>query len=176
MQNSSSGADRRRGDHRPDAPSAGGPRGGAPPRRRSGQSSDYYPAIAVAVNRLERNTAETRRAIYDRARAAMAAQLRNLTPILGESDINREQAALEEAIRQLEAECRERAVPQPVRETGDELAFVKKLVPDLSVELEFLQGEIRRRDARGAPMMSRTQKLVPLTIMGLLVLTASGAY
>ena len=176
MQNSSSRADRHRGGHGPDANSAGGRRGGAAPRRRSGQSSDYYPSIAVAVSRLEHSTAETRRTIYDRARAAMAAQLRSLTPILGEFDINREQAALEQAIRKLETESLERADPQPARESGDALAFVKKLVPDLSVELEFLQGEIRRRDARGSPMISRTQKLVPLTIMGLLVLTASGAY
>jgi hypothetical protein len=176
VRDSSGQEDRYRGDHGPDANSAGSPGGRAPRPRRSGQSSDYYPSIAVAVNRLEQSTAETRRAIYDRARAAMAAQLRSLTPILNESDIHREQAALEQAIRKLETESLEHAAPQPVRATGDELAFVKKLVPDLSVELEFLQREIRLRDTRGSLMISRTRNLVPLTIMGLLVLTASGAY
>src|SRR5437879_13712433 len=104
MQDSSNRADRHRGGQGPDAHSAGDLRDRAPRPRRSGQSSDYYPAIALAVNRLERSTAETRRTIYDRARAAMATQLRSLTPILGESDINREQAALEQAIRKLETE------------------------------------------------------------------------
>jgi hypothetical protein len=56
--------------------------------------ADYYPPIAEAVNRLEQSTAGMRRS-YDRARAAMVAPLRSLTPPLSESDINREQLALE---------------------------------------------------------------------------------
>jgi hypothetical protein len=51
--------------------------------------ADYYPVITQAVNRLEPSTAETRRAIYDRARVAMVAQLSSLTLSLGESDIKR---------------------------------------------------------------------------------------
>jgi len=61
---------------------------------------------------------------------------------------------------------------------GGDLAFAKKLAidnPDLSAELEILQNEIRR-DRRGSLMILAT--LVPLTIMGLLVLSvaASGAH
>jgi hypothetical protein len=56
--------------------------------------ADYYPPIAQAVNSLQQSTAETRRAIYDRARAVMVAQLRSLTPPYSESAIRREQRLL----------------------------------------------------------------------------------
>lgn len=66
--------------------------------------ADYYPLISRAVGALEKNTGENRRAIYDRARAALLAQLRGVTPPLDESDITRERLALEESIRKVEAE------------------------------------------------------------------------
>jgi hypothetical protein len=69
---------------------------------------DYYPLIAQAVSRLEHNTADKRRTIYDRARAAMVTQLRRVTPALSESDINREQMALDRAVRKVEAESMRR--------------------------------------------------------------------
>ena len=72
--------------------------------QRSGQPSDYYPPIFQAVSRLESNTVETRGKIYDRARTAMLLQLRGLIPSLTESDIGREQLALEEAIKKVETE------------------------------------------------------------------------
>jgi hypothetical protein len=51
-------------------------------RRRMGETmADYYPLIARAVSNLVRSTAETRAAIYNRARAAMLAQLRGVTPL-----------------------------------------------------------------------------------------------
>ena len=66
--------------------------------------ADYYSLIARAVAVLEKNTGENRRALYERARAALLAQLRGLTPALDESDITRERLALEESIRKVEAE------------------------------------------------------------------------
>jgi hypothetical protein len=66
--------------------------------------ADYYPLISRAVGALEKNSGENRRAIYDRARAALLAQLRGVTPALDESDITRERLALEESIRKVEAE------------------------------------------------------------------------
>jgi hypothetical protein len=82
--------------------------------------ADYYPSIAQAVNGLEVNTVATRRSIYDRARAAMVAQLRSLAPALSESAIERELSALEVAIRKTEAEnlrrSRTPAPPQPARQ------------------------------------------------------------
>src|SRR5947199_9874036 len=66
--------------------------------------ADYYPLISRAVGALEKNSGENRRAIYDRARAALLAQLRGVTPPLDESDITRERLALEESVRKVEAE------------------------------------------------------------------------
>src|SRR5918999_5685646 len=66
--------------------------------------ADYHPLISRAVAALEKNSGEARRAVYERARAALLAQLRGVTPALNESDITRERLALEEAIRKVEAE------------------------------------------------------------------------
>ncbi len=66
--------------------------------------ADYYPLISRAVAALEKNNGENRRAIYERARQALLAQLRGVTPALEESDITRERLALEESIRKVEAE------------------------------------------------------------------------
>jgi hypothetical protein len=66
--------------------------------------ADYHPLIARAVAGLGENTAEARRSLYERARAALVTQLRGTTPPLSESDITRERLALEEAIRKVEAE------------------------------------------------------------------------
>jgi hypothetical protein len=66
--------------------------------------ADYYPLISRAVAALDKNSGENRRAIYERARNALLAQLRGVTPPLSESDITRERLALEESIRKVEAE------------------------------------------------------------------------
>src|ERR1700676_4445635 len=79
--------------------------------------ADYYPLIAKAVTGLDKSTGEARRALYDRARTALLAQLRGVEPALAEPDITRERLALEEAIRKVEAEAarRSRNDPPPPR-------------------------------------------------------------
>ena len=83
--------------------------------------ADYHPLIARAVTGLDKNTGENRRALYERARVALVAQLRGVVPALEESEITRERLALEEAIRKVEAEAarqaREIARPKPARRT-----------------------------------------------------------
>jgi hypothetical protein len=71
--------------------------------------ADYYPLIARAVAGLDKNTGDARRALYERARAALVAQLRGVTPVLEESDVTRERLALEEAIRKVEGESSRQA-------------------------------------------------------------------
>ena len=71
--------------------------------------ADYHPLIARAVAGLEKNTGENRRALYERARVALVAQLRGVVPALEESEITRERLALEEAIRKVEAEAARQA-------------------------------------------------------------------
>src|SRR6516164_5760895 len=76
--------------------------------------ADYYPLIAKAVTGLEKSTGEARRALYDRARSALVAQLRGVTPALSESDITRERLSLEEAIRKVETESARRSRTDPL--------------------------------------------------------------
>jgi hypothetical protein len=71
--------------------------------------ADYYPLIARAVGGLDKNTGEIRRALYERARSALVNHLRSVDPPLNESDITRERLALEEAIRNVEAEAAKRS-------------------------------------------------------------------
>jgi hypothetical protein len=77
--------------------------------------ADYHPLIARAVAGLEKNTGDARRALYERARTALVAQLRGVTPSLSESDVTRERLALEEAIRKVEAEAARQARVEPAR-------------------------------------------------------------
>jgi hypothetical protein len=75
--------------------------------------ADYHPLIARAVAGLEKNSGEQRRALYERARTALVAQLRGVVPALDESEITRERLALEEAIRKVEAESARHARETP---------------------------------------------------------------
>ena len=86
--------------------------------------ADYLPLISRAVNGLDKNTGEIRRALYERARAALVDQLRSVEPALDESDITRERLALEDAIRKVEADAVRRmrpdaaAAPPPAPDQG----------------------------------------------------------
>ena len=71
--------------------------------------ADYYPLIARAIAGLEKNTGEASRSLYERARTALVAQLRGVTPALEEAEITRERLSLEEAIRKVEAEAARRS-------------------------------------------------------------------
>jgi len=83
--------------------------------------ADYHPLIARAVEGLETNTGENRRALYERARTALVNQLRGVDPPLEEAEITRERMALEEAIRQVEAEAVRRALPEtPAKPPAEE--------------------------------------------------------
>src|SRR3984893_13541827 len=72
--------------------------------------ADYYPLIARAIAGLDPSApGESRRALYERARAALIAQLRSVQPPLSESEITRERLSLEESGRTVESEAAQRA-------------------------------------------------------------------
>jgi hypothetical protein len=72
--------------------------------------ADYYPLIARAIAGLDPSApGESRRALYERARAALIQQLRSVDPPLSESEITRERLSLEEAVRKVESEAAQRA-------------------------------------------------------------------
>jgi hypothetical protein len=66
--------------------------------------AEYYPLLAKAIAGLPNSTPETRRAVYERARKALLAQLQNLQPPLPETDVAHETQALDAAVARIEAE------------------------------------------------------------------------
>lgn len=76
--------------------------------------ADYYPLIARAVQGLSDSSPAMRSAVYDRARAALMDQLRSLDPPLSDEDIDREGAALDDAIMRVEADYA--PPPEPAQE------------------------------------------------------------
>lgn len=78
--------------------------------------ADYYPLIARAIAGLDPSApGESRRALYERARSALIAQLRSVEPALSEAEITRERLALEDAVRRVEADAAKRAVAESTR-------------------------------------------------------------
>jgi hypothetical protein len=85
--------------------------------------TDYYPLLKRAVEGLEKNTGEARRAMYDRARSALLNQLRSSDPPLSEPEITRERLALEESVRRVEREEAGQARPAGLAERGTRPPF-----------------------------------------------------
>jgi hypothetical protein len=88
--------------------------------------ADFYPILARAIAGLPDKSIEARRAVYDRARTALVAQLRSLDPPLGEAEIMRERLALDEAVSRVEADLSEGdgegGQPQPPASTRPVIA------------------------------------------------------
>lgn len=66
--------------------------------------AEYYPLLAKAIAALPNSTADTRRAVYERARKALLGQLQSLQPPIPAADLARETEALDAAVARLEAE------------------------------------------------------------------------
>jgi hypothetical protein len=87
--------------------------------------ADYYPLIVRAIAGLDANApGESRRALYERARAALIAQLRSVQPSLSEAETTRERLAMEEAIRKVESEIKLRETETKLR---DELSHQQEV-------------------------------------------------
>jgi len=80
--------------------------------------TDYFPPIQRAVQGLSPNTLETRRALYEKARAALLKQLRAADPALTESQITKERLLLEDAIRRIETDMLRPETAERVLGTG----------------------------------------------------------
>jgi hypothetical protein len=86
----------------------------------------YHQLIAIAVEGLDRSTAEARRAIYDRARKALVAQMRSSQPALSKLDIVKERLALEEAIRKVEVEAARKSPTEVLAATLKRIPIIRK--------------------------------------------------
>ncbi|WP_068087166.1 hypothetical protein [Polycladidibacter stylochi] len=78
--------------------------------------ADYYSVLKKTIAGLQENTGSARRAVYQRARKAIAKQLKNYDPPLSPSQITEEQLRLEECIRKVEAEAARETLGLPAKE------------------------------------------------------------
>lgn len=67
--------------------------------------AEFYEVLKRAVGALPGNTGDARRAVYERARKALIAQLEGFSPPLTPSEITSQRLSLEEAIRKVEGEA-----------------------------------------------------------------------
>ena len=72
---------------------------------------DIFPILVRAVAELNPNTSERRQALYDRARNTLIEKFRAADPQLSDAELRAESAALEAAIRRVEADVARRAAP-----------------------------------------------------------------
>ena len=84
--------------------------------------ADFYQLISGAVAKLPENSAAARRALYERIRGMLVAQLRGANPAISDSEIEREACALEDAIDRVEADA-----GKPARASGP--AVTAKVAP-----------------------------------------------
>jgi len=72
--------------------------------------ADYKELIRKAIQALPENNGAARRAVYEKARAALVGQLRGLNPPLAARDITQHRLQLEDCIRQVEQEASEQVI------------------------------------------------------------------
>jgi hypothetical protein len=119
--------------------------------------TDYHTVIAQAVEGLDQNTSRTRRALYERARAAQVTHLRAIHPPLSESAIAKERLSLESAIRKVEADTAGRSETGP-RESRPDLALPRTAAASTNFERS------ERATLRNGPLAfaeSETSQLTP---------------
>ena len=67
--------------------------------------ADYHAILKRALSALPNPNGETRRAVYEKARTALVAQLKSFDPPLSPSEITQQRLQLEDAIRRVESEA-----------------------------------------------------------------------
>ena len=120
--------------------------------------ADYYPLIARAIAGLDPSApGEARRALYERARAALIAQLRSVQPPLSESEITRERLSLEEAVRKVESEAAQRAreASRAGSRSGDAFRAGTPRANASQARRSTAAARARARRARPAPPQQR---------------------
>jgi hypothetical protein len=81
---------------------------------------DYYAVMNRALAKLDSNTAEERRVLFDGARAVLLRQLQSRRPPATEPEVKREQFALEVAIRKVELELATAVVRSSASESNSQ--------------------------------------------------------
>lgn len=124
--------------------------------------AEYYAVLKKAVGGLGSASAESRRAVYDKARNALIGQLKAIDPPLAASDISRQRLELEEAIRRVEREATVAAqaalrqpppepAPEPARSTAHEPVPPPPLPePVKASPQDIFRRAIQEAEARGS--------------------------
>ena len=123
--------------------------------------ADYYPVLARAVSRLAINDAQARREVYERAQTIVIAELRRQDLQISAPEIMRELAALETAIRRVEAESLSNQTQAPEGPTPPHLTATSAATADndIGVRRESLAGnEAKVRQAPAQPKEIDTSK------------------
>jgi hypothetical protein len=123
-------------------------------------ADDYYPVLARAVSSLANNNAPARQELYGRARTFIVEQLLRQDPQKSAPVIMRERAALETAIRKIEAESLSARTHAPNGPTPPRLtAAVAGDSDDIGIRRESLtQDEAKARPALAQPETIDTSK------------------
>ena len=110
--------------------------------------ADYRELLRKAIDALPDNTGANRRAVYEKARSALVAQLRAIDPPLPAREITTHRLNLEDCIREVEHEATERLLGRfraiedaPLEPTPDVLP-----VEDEQREPDYLDAEAEERD------------------------------
>ena len=83
---------------------------------------DYYPLVSRAVSSLEGDNPQSREALFERMRHLLINQLRNRQPPVSISEIARQRAALDAAIRRVELDSSRRSrVSAPRQSTSTQI-------------------------------------------------------
>ncbi len=113
---------------------------------------NYYPLVARAVSRLESNTPVARDALFEKLRVILIDQLRIRQPPASSSEIVRERAALEVAIRKVESEA-----PIPSKSSlGSGSAQTPGSKPIFSFSGDPVRALEQRAEANGPPREPKT--------------------
>src|SRR5688572_1481696 len=111
--------------------------------------ADYKELLRRAVEALPENNGAARRAVYEKARAALVGQLRAINPPLPARDITTHRLQLEDCIRQVEQEASEANIAGLTAEPPS-------LPPVFAAEAKKPVAELPKPTAKAGAPASRT--------------------
>jgi hypothetical protein len=121
--------------------------------------ADYYPALVRTVSKLANNSASARHALYDRARSILVAQLLQRDLRISEQEIARERAALETAIRRVEAESLSTQTDTPARPLLHQLTSP---VAEDGDDIAIRRGCLTEEEAKAQPTPVECEEIKPV--------------
>ncbi|SFZ83541.1 hypothetical protein SAMN02983003_1706 [Devosia enhydra] len=134
--------------------------------------ADYKELLRKAIEALPENNGAARRAVYEKARAALVGQLRAINPPLAARDITTHRLQLEDCIRQVEQEASEAVIaglgmqeaPPPPPPVFFENKVPQAVKAQQAAKPQPVRGQVVAlgRDAAKAPVGREAPRAVPL--------------